>query len=390
MCVKLISLLLLLCSTAIAQVDYESMLRNTCNFYEFMRTSNGDYLDFYNGNKPKRSLDKVSSAATGAGLVSLAISHKLQYDSEAKQKALKTLKFLNGKGNVKPVRNVNGLFLHFYKVASGDFGQREFSTIDTALLVSGAIFCKNVFADDLVSQEVNTLWKSIKWQTFKVDAFHYFLTQDEKGKGLGKTRMFNEYLLLADYCSLDSNTKPLLINDKWIRCRAFHGAVLSDLQNRMLPLFTFQFPLYLSPFRTQDKRFLEESLKAAIADKKWWENEIKVKGIWGSSAGSSKNGYGVDATGKNHYRIVHAPSVAGFAPFKEEYKNDFEKILKDYPEIIQRGDNWSIAWRHSIKYPDWPAKTIQTIDASPLLYGLAALHPKLGYKFFQKNSQYKN
>ena len=135
---------------------------------------------------------------------------------------------------------------------------------------------------------------------------------------------------------------------------------------------------------------IEESLKAAIADKKWWENEIKVKGIWGSSAGSSKNGYGVDATGKNHYRIVHAPSVAGFAPFKEEYKNDFEKILKDYPEIIQRGDNWSIAWRHSIKYPDWPAKTIQTIDASPLLYGLAALHPKLGYKFFQKNSQYKN
>ena len=381
-------LLFFFCGSVFAEINYSKMLESSCNFYDSIRTPNGDYLDLYNGNKPGNSTIKVSSASTGAGLVSLAIAHKIDHDPKAKEKALFTLKFLNGKKSLKPKRNAHGLFLHFYNYITGESINEEFSTIDSALLMSGAIFCKNVFKDLQISSEVDELWKSIQWDKFRIDTMHYYLTEDKNGKGLGKTRMFNEYILLADYCALSMNIPPPKISDKWIRCKAYGFPVLSDLPNRMLPLFTFQFPLYLSPIRTKDKVFLKEALRAAQADKAWWEKEIKVSGIWGSSAGSSNHGYGVDATGKNHYRIVHAPSVLGFAPFKDEYKKDFEKILRDYPEIIQTEDKWSIAWRHSIKYPDWPARTIQAIDASPLLYGLAAMNPKLGFKFFQVNSQY--
>ena len=389
MCVKLITLLLLFNFSAIAEVNYEKLLQSSCKFYDSMRSSNGDYLDYYNGHKPDKANKKISSASTGAGLLSLTIAHSMGFDEKASEKALKTLRFLNGKGKIKPLRNATGLFLHFYNYDTGTFKNKEFSTIDTSLLMSGAIFCKNVFNSPEISKEVDELWNSIKWQTFKVDDMHYYLVQDANGKGLGKTRMFNEYILLADYCSLATQSKPLTINNKWIRCRNTGVPVLSDLTNRMLPLFTFQFPLYLSPVRTIDKTFQIEALKAAQADKVWWEKEIKVSGIWGSSAGASKHGYSVDSTGNNHFRIIHSPAVAAFAPFKEEYKKDFEKILKDYPDIIQTHNDWSIPWRHSLKDPDWPAKTIQTIDLSPLLYGLAAMNSKLGFKFFQKNSQYK-
>ena len=389
MCVRLITAFLFFCATAVAEVNYSEMLKSTLNFYDFMRAPNGDYLDFFNGHQPGKINKRISSASTGVGLVSLAIAHSLEHDPIAQKKALKTLRFLNGKAKIKPHRNANGLFLHFYNYDTGSNRNKEFSTIDTALLMSGAIFCKNVFKDKEISAEVDELWKSIKWLTFKVDNMNYYLVQDKDGKGLGKTRMFNEYILLADYCSMAANTPPLQINDKWLRCRQHGLAVLSDLPNRMLPLFTFHFPLYLSPVRTKDKIFLQEALKAAEADKSWWENEIKVSGIWGSSAGASRHGYSVDATGKNHFRTINAPSVAGFAPFNENYRKDFEKIIKDYPDIIQSYDNWSIPWRHSLKDPDWPAKTIQSIDASPLLYGLAAIHPKLGFKFFQENSQYE-
>ena len=389
MCVRIITFFLIFCASAKAEVNYEKLLQDTYKFYDSIRSPNGDYLDYYNGHRPDKVNKRVSSASTGAGLVSLTIAHSLGIDEKAEEKALTALMFLNGKAKVKPQRNVNGLFLHFYNFDSGTIRNKEFSTIDTALLMSGAIFCKNVFKNPKISAEVNELWKSIKWQSFKVDELHYHLTQDENGKSLGKTRMFNEYILLADYCSMAAKEKPLEINEKWIRCRKYGVPVLSDLQNRMLPLFTFQFPLYLSPIRTRDQTFHIEALKAAQADKLWWENELKVSGIWGSSAGACRHGYSVDATGKNHYRIINAPSVAAYAPFNDTYKKDFEKILQDYPDIFQTNGDWNIPWRHSLKDPDWPAKSIQSIDLSPLLYGLAALHPKLGFKFFQDNSHYK-
>lgn len=393
MSVRLATLFLLFSCTLYAEVDYEKMLHNSCKFYDFMRSPNGVYFDNIRNSKPDSLPRKnmISSASTGAGLISLTIAHELGFDRDAEKKVLATLRFLNGKEKVKPVRNKNGLFLHFFDWQTGDFHQREFSTIDTALLISGTIFCKNVFNDLEIKKEVDLLWNSINWQTFKVDDLTYFMTQDKDGKGLTKTRMFNEYILLADYCSIASGTKPLQINDDWIRCRIDDVGitVLSDLKNRMLPLFTFQFPLYLSPVRTNDKTFLNHSLRAAKADRQWWENKIKVTGIWGSSAGSAIHGYGVDATGRNHHMNIHVPSVMGFAPFNKQYGADFENILKTYPAIIQKHNNWEIPWRHSLKNPDWPARTIQSIDLSPLLYGLAALHLKLGYKFFKKNSQFE-
>ena len=66
--------------------------------------------------------------------------------------------------------------------------------------------------------------------------------------------MFNEYLLLADFCFDET---PIDVSELKIRAEVEGYKVLSDLDYRPLPLFTFQFPLYLSPIRTKDSGFIK-------------------------------------------------------------------------------------------------------------------------------------
>jgi len=376
------------------RVNYSKLLGDTCSFFETIRSPSGAYLDTYFTNaKHHKNNHRISSASTGIGLVSLCIAHQISHDSDSAKKALHSLRHLNGKGRIKPLRNANGLFLHFYDDRSGTMNQKEFSTIDTALLVAGANICKNTFKENKeIQAEVTQLWNSINWSSTKVNAKHYWLSQDQNGKGKGKTRLFNEYLLLADFCSASEKTKPIVISDQWIRCELPTGAVLSDLKHRALPLFTFQFVLYLSPVRANDAIFLKESLKAAEADKAWWRAShhklLKQDSkVWGSSAGSDIKGYGVNSTAHNPHYISHAPALAGFSPFSEEYKKDFEHLIQTYPEIfIAHNDQWAIPWRLSFQKPEWRPKTIQGIDLAPLLFGLAANDERIGWKFFQNQT----
>ena len=57
----------------------------------------------------------------------------------------------------------------------------------------------------------------------------------------------------------------------------------------------------------------------------WWQDQVKSKGLWGSSAGASLKGYGVDSTEKNPDMIICVPSVAGFLPYSEEAKLDLRR-----------------------------------------------------------------
>jgi hypothetical protein len=164
---------------------------------------------------------------------------------------------------------------------------------------------------------------------------------------------------------------------------------LSDLDFRPLPLFTFQFPLYLSPVRTKDAAFLKEALKAAEADKVWWKKQTKLNYAWGSSAGQDLRAYGVNSTKDNPDLIINYPSVAAMLPFNKEYLKDSALILGNHPKVMFKTKDWQVPWRVSVKHQDWQAPIIQGIDLAPLLFGLAALDENLGFQFFADSSQIK-
>ena len=370
--------------------EYRELLRQSCELYELLRTEHGFYLDMIKTGKRKPDF-RVSAASTGIGLVSLCVADKMGFDKQVENKVIMSLRACAGKvRGLKPERNKTGYFRHFFDSRTGKrWGKSEFSTIDTALLISGVLFCQNNFPDNRAIQSLTKeLWESIDWSTSKADKYRYYLTQDEEGVGgSGKTRIFNEYILLADYCSLAAGEKALSDMHNWPR-KNFEGhKVLTDTKSHFLPLFTFQFPLYLSPVRTIDKKFLKESLIAAEVDRLWWEQETSHSGLWGSSAGAGLKGYSVDSTTKNVDLISCAPSIAGFMPFDKKYKNDFDSLLKNHVSIIYDIDGVRVPWRLSYRLPTWRAGAIQGIDFAPMLFGLAAMDENLGFEFFQKSSQ---
>ena len=368
----------------------KELLRSSCDFYEVLRTEHGFYLDLVRPTSKKADY-RVSAASTGIGLVSLCIADKMKFDSDAEQKVIQSLKGCLGLiAGVKPARNKTGMYRHFFDSRTGErWGKSEFSTIDTALLISGVVFCKNNFPENKTIQALaDRLWHSIDWTTSKVDQYHYYLTQDELGNGgSGRTRIFNEYILLADYCSYALGEEPLNDMHNWPRKAYGELEVLTDTQSHYLPLFTFQFPLYLSPFRANSPEFLKESLLAGQVDKLWWQKQTGKNALWGSSAGAGLKGYSVDSTAKNDSLIVCAPSIAGFMPFEKVYQKDFNLILKNYPSVMSTADGVTVPWRFSHLMKDWRPGGIQGIDYAPMLFGLASLEENLGFEFFQKSSR---
>ena len=44
--------------------------------------------------------------------------------------------------------------------------------------------------------------------------------------------------------------------------------------------------------------------------------------------------------------------------------------------------------RFCVDNPDWHPKTIESIDYSSMIFGLAGIHPQLGMKFFDEKTKF--
>ena len=150
-----------------------------------------------------------STAASGFGLITLCIANELKMITyaEALAQALTTLDKMQMVG-----RSSNGFLLHWFDVKSGSpDGVEEFSTIDTALYVLGALFTSNYLLEKAprgqqqaareFANQVNQLAASVQWTDVLIEdlggAPGMYLKMSAGGVGVGVTRIFNEYYLLA-------------------------------------------------------------------------------------------------------------------------------------------------------------------------------------------------
>jgi hypothetical protein len=108
---------------------------------------------------------EASSAATGYGLAALAIGveHGWLSRNEAETRGRDTLQFLLS------MPHQHGWMLHYFDKRSGQrTWNSEFSSIDTALLLAGAIVCSEYFSSDDSSNEisvlVDTFYRRIDWR----------------------------------------------------------------------------------------------------------------------------------------------------------------------------------------------------------------------------------
>jgi len=109
---------------------------------------------------------KMSSiASTGFGLTALCIGDKRGYgnSSQIKARVISTLDYL---ANTMP--NEHGFFYHFVNM---DTGQRwdpnvEVSTIDTSILLCGALFAREYYKDQQITGLANTIYQRVDWPWF--------------------------------------------------------------------------------------------------------------------------------------------------------------------------------------------------------------------------------
>jgi hypothetical protein len=183
--VALIALLALTCANAdppkrravapaqpLNAVPLDDLERRTFDF--FWQTANPD-----NGLVPDRwpTPSFSSIAAVGFGLTAYGIGAERGYVTRdaAAQRVLTTLKFFSGASSNPDVANATsykGFYYHFLDMKTGArFKDVELSTIDSTLLLAGALFCESYFDRDneterAIRDSVEQLYARADWTFF--------------------------------------------------------------------------------------------------------------------------------------------------------------------------------------------------------------------------------
>ncbi|MFT7589322.1 MAG: hypothetical protein ACI959_001539, partial [Limisphaerales bacterium] len=122
------------------------------------------------------------------GQIALCIADSMGWELNAEDLALTTLKSVTGyHPTFSPDRNASGFFRHWLDMETGaQAWSSEYSTIDTEILVAGALFCAHYFRSDSISFYTDELWNSINHGSVIDDPVSgsLFREQDAAGNGI--------------------------------------------------------------------------------------------------------------------------------------------------------------------------------------------------------------
>lgn len=245
---------------------------------------------------------------------------------EAVGRVRTTLRFL-----LERVEHERGWVYHFVDTETGRRAwQSEASTIDTALLLKGAIAAREYFDDTEVRELANALYARIDWRwALNGGATLTHGWKPESGFISWRWDSYSELLgLYLLGIGAPANALPPEAWNAWRREPVvnYGGRTFVDCG----PLFTHQFAHAWFDFRGRRDRHIDywkNSIEATLAQREWFAAQAGrfpkwAGGIWGLTASDSVNGYvawggpGGDAAEKADGTVV--PCAAGgslpFAP----------------------------------------------------------------------------
>lgn len=393
--------------TSFAQNDtLAELFRNSYRVFELQRNNIGIYRDSKLFDPQAADFHPSSVANIGMGLIALCIADTMQWIDDAEEQAMITLQSILGETpGFRPDRNASGFFRHFIDMNTGQqaWGS-EYSTIDTGILMCGALFVKKYFANNAtIANYVEQLWTSINWSKAIANATDgsIYLTMNPNGEGTSGalTLPFNEYMIVAWLAMKSEGNMPGIATELWnnwysdpsqLPINTYLGIpLLTDGPSRFLSSFVPQFCYYLcQPFRSNPE-YISYLENAREADSLWWANRSFIaSAIWGLGAGSANFsfGYNADAINSNPSNIYSPHIIGGFLPVHEAGKENLLRLWLDGDSKykLPGSGNHQILWRKSLNDPQWNAGEVQGIDYSTMLFGLASLPEFLGPEFFEE------
>lgn len=410
-----------------------SRLRDSILVYDqaLRNTQTGQYLDSI--RLDDRTGSPLSSiAATGMGLISLALGDAIGIVSDAETKAEITLTHLlsvDKNTDFLLERSESGWYRHWFNVNTGaapNGNKDKFSTIDTAILGAGAAILASYFRDKAAknntpvpraAQLAQELVMSIDWTTAirdpKRGSIHLvFYGADERPTENVATIPFDEYALLpcmaASYEAIEGRegaaTKAwrnrfAMVDD--LPMADYDDLTLLGKPTGNVPShFTHQFAFYLCGAYARDPAFLEELKELREADRRWFAKNGTQPGLWGLGAGSeivfdedgkvSKHRYGVSRLGKNPNGTASPAIMAGFLPVDlADGKKDSLielKALWDNESCRYQHQGLGFLWRCAPQDTSLNVRRLEAIDFSTWMLGLATAHPEIGLEFFRRHA----
>jgi hypothetical protein len=259
-----------------------------------------DYTPEHSGLTRDSSRRDAPCSVAGVGfyLAALPVAAENQWLSrkDAYERALTALTTLTHKGERK-----NGFFYHFIDPFSGKRAWKsEASSIDTALLVAGALVAGEYFKGTNVEKLANNLYDDVdwKWMTNGTDLLCHGYTP-ESGFLPYYWDMYSEHLIMQAL-AIGSQTHPIPPST-W---RAWKRDTEKVGENEIVysysgSLFTYQYPQSFIDFRYLDDsgiNYFKNSLYATTANINFCkENQNNFKTYqeeyWGLTACVGPNGY---------------------------------------------------------------------------------------------------
>jgi hypothetical protein len=283
----------------------------------------------------------ASIAAVGFGLTSYPIGVERGYvtRAEARKRVLATLRFLYNAPqgpHQHGMSGYKGFFYHFLDMKTGErFDDSELSTVDTALLLAGALFCQSYF-DGAQPEEVeirglaDKIYRRVDWRWAQPHAPAISLGwTPEDGFLEYDWRGYNEAMLVY-VLALGSPTSPVG-TDAWGQWTSTYDQTWHKNFGQeylgFASLFGHQYSQVWLDFRqVQDaymrKRgidYFENTRRAIYAQRAYAiENPLRCNdygaSMWGITASDGPGDFEIEgASGKRVYRAYTARGIGGAA-----------------------------------------------------------------------------
>lgn len=266
----------------------------------------------------------ASMAATGFGLTAICIAEKRGYvsHSDARLRVIQALSFIWHK-----LPTHRGFFYHFANINTGErIWDSEVSSVDTAMLLCGALTCHAHFEDRDIRELSHAIFDRVEWN---------WLSEDTSLLSHGWTPEMGFIPYRWDYYSelmmmyllgLGSSTHPIKTETwtAWKRTEFEYGGL--RYIGSFAPLFVHQFSQAWFDFRGKRDSYADYFQNSAIATEVHRRFCVELNerfsdysnALWGITASDSARGYvvwgGPPAMGPIDGTVAPAAS-AGSLPF---------------------------------------------------------------------------
>ena len=352
----------------------------------------------------------ASIASTGFGIAALCIGSErgwIAKDDARKRVILALDSFLPKAGSGESLAEGRfGFFYHFLNINTGKRASKsEISTVDTAILVAGALTAGEYFAGD-VKDKAKQIYENVDWSKFvgreKGPMFNLFSMgwSPERGFLESYWDYYTDETILINLLAIGSPTHPVSADVfyAWVRNKGAYDKGKPFIYSWHGALFSYQYANCWFNFQNlvdkQGVNWFENSTNATLANRQFCiDNADKLKGFgsncWGITSMARPQGYtmhfGTPPTGNGEPEYDDTLSPTGpagsivFTPYLS--LSALKYMYMNYPRL------WGqYGLRDSINFEkNWYSPIYYGIGEAMILLPIENFRSSLVWKNFMKN-----